>query len=109
MLCHAYRGLPALPGHGRSGEPMKSTRKARSGPNPVVLALLPLLLGVILLAGCARVASGPAVTSPAGVKPEPAAAAPEVSPTDEAAAAANEAAAETAAAGDEDVQPAEEV
>jgi membrane-bound lytic murein transglycosylase D len=74
---------------------------------PVVLALLPLLFGAVLLAGCARVASAPIVTSPAGVVPPPA---PIAAPT-ESAPAAESSVPDSVGEPDveEDSQPAEEV
>ena len=72
------------------------------------LALLPLLLGVLLLAGCAPIGSLPMVTSPAAIPPQSVpTAAPDVPSTDQAEPAGTEAAA--VAAEEDDVQPAEEV
>ncbi len=99
---------------------MKSASKGDSVGRHTVLRLLPLLFGVLLLAGCAQVASGPVVTSPAGVSPEPASVTPtSVPPSDEAAPAAPEATPATAAetevalgveaAAEDDAEPAEEV
>jgi membrane-bound lytic murein transglycosylase D len=76
------------------------------------LTWVPLLLGVVLFAGCANVAKKPVATSPADVGPRAGAkTAPEVRPpaTDEAAPAEVETEAESAGATDDDVEPAEEV
>jgi len=92
---------------------MKSKGRTSVGPNSLTLALLPLLLGTVVLAGCSTVAKAPPVTSPAGVSPEPSAAhLPEAAPaTDDAASDAADVAADAAATAvaEDDVQPAEEV
>jgi len=93
---------------------MKTTSRTRQRLNPVVFALLPLMLAG-LLSGCATVRSAAPVNSPSGVKTEPhVLPKPDDTPTDESAALGNatpdaEAAAEADTASDDDVQPAEEV
>lgn len=77
---------------------------------PLVFTLAPLLLAVVLLPGCAHVATKPMATSPADVPPPTATSpAPEnpPPPTEETVPAGTEA--EAVAETDEDVQPAEEV
>ena len=89
---------------------MKLTIQVDAVPRPLALMLLPLVLGVAVLAGCAPVAKKPMATSPADAAPQPPPSSmPEASPTpaDETASAGAEA--ETVAAAEEDVQPAEEV
>jgi len=94
---------------------MKLTIHADAVPKPLVFTLVPLLLGVVLLAGCAPAARRPMATSPADVAPETAAVpAPEIPPpaTDEAVPAETESEAEAVAATDDpddNVEPAEEV
>lgn len=97
---------------------MKQSSRTGFGPQSVVLALLPLLLASLFLAGCARVASTPPVTSPASAAPAPVATqTTDTHPGDEQPipeadeAAIDEAAADAAAeaAADDDMQPAEEV
>ena len=83
---------------------------------PNGLLLFPLLLSVLLFAGCAPVASVPVVTSPAAIALQPApTGTPDVPLTDEAAPAGTAAAAdaegeaEAEAEADDEAQPAEEV
>jgi membrane-bound lytic murein transglycosylase D len=99
---------------------MEIMRTGESHRSRTAWALLPLLVGVLLLAGCAQVAYGPPVTSPAEVPPQATpTATPDVSGADEPEPAGTEADPEVAAdaevvadaevATDDDVQAAEEV
>jgi membrane-bound lytic murein transglycosylase D len=93
---------------------MTSKRKAKAVSSTLLAAALPLLLGIVLFAGCAPVASKSVTTSPAGVSPHPTTtptseATHETPAGDEAAPAATDVAASTSAETEDDVQPAEEV
>jgi membrane-bound lytic murein transglycosylase D len=92
---------------------MKPRIQADAVAGPSVLTLLvPLLLGVVLFAGCAHVATKPVAASPAGVVHQASVnPSQEVPPpsSDEAVPADAETDAEAAAAADDDVEPAEEV
>jgi membrane-bound lytic murein transglycosylase D len=94
---------------------MEIMRTEDSRRRPTGLALLPLLVAVVLLGGCAQVASSPRVTSPADVQPqEPPPEALEASPAPQSEPVAGiqadaEVATDAEVASDDDTQPAEEV
>ena len=74
------------------------------------LALLPMILAVLVLAGCAGVASAPVATTPSGIAPQEAPVTPtDISPTDEPAPAGAGTEADVEVASEDDAQPAEEV
>jgi membrane-bound lytic murein transglycosylase D len=72
------------------------------------LALLPMLLAVLVLAGCARVASAPVATTPSGIAPQEAPALPtDIPQAEEPSPVGTEADVEVAS--EDDAEPAEEV
>ena len=89
---------------------MKETRWAGVVPKSVVLALVPVLFGMILLAGCAPAASAPvASTASASIPAPPPEESPEATSNDEAAVVPGDEPSIASTETDDDVEAAEEV